>query len=153
MSRQIKSKKITVLKFKKELGFTTSKERSAHMKKIRSQNTKPEISLRKRLWAEGLRYRINVKTLPGSPDIVIRKNMLIIFIDGEFWHGYNWKEKKKRIKANRAFWIPKIERNMQRDKENDLKLQEMGFTTIRFWEHEIKKDLGGCIAKINALIR
>jgi DNA mismatch endonuclease, patch repair protein len=142
------NRKIKVLKFKKELGFQTSAERSALMSKIRSTGTKPEITLRKELWKTGIRYRVNVKTLPGSPDIVIRKNNLVVFVDGEFWHGYNWDIKKKKIKTNRKFWIPKIERNIQRDIENTKALKKLGFSILRFWEHEIKKDIGKCIRKI-----
>ena len=74
--------------------------------------------------------------------IVINKNKVIVFVDGEFWHGYNWEVKKKKIKTNRKFWIPKIERNMQRDKENSIALKKLGFKVLRFWEHEIVKDLG-----------
>ena len=143
-----KKQKIKVLKFKKELGFQTTAERSALMKKIRSTETKPEQTLRKELWKKGIRYRINVKKLPGSPDIVIKKSMLIIFIDGEFWHGYNWRIKKKKIKTNRKFWIPKIERNMQRDLENVKALKKLGFKVLRFWGHEINKGLDKCVKKI-----
>lgn len=148
----MKTKKIIIPAFKKEDGFVTSAERSERMRNIRGKNTKPELALRKRLYEEGYRYRINVKKLPGSPDIVLRKHMLVIFVDGEFWHGYNWEEKKKRIKDNRAFWIPKIERNMQRDRENEEKLKAMGFTILRFWEAEIKKDIQACVEKIKSVI-
>lgn len=146
------NRKIKVLKFKKELGFQTTAERSALMSKIRSVETKPELSLRKKLWESGVRYRINVKTLPGSPDIVIRKNMLVVFVDGEFWHGYNWEVKRKKIKTNRKFWIPKIERNMQRDIENNKALKKLGFKVLRFWEQEIKKDSNRCVNKVMAAI-
>ena len=146
------NRKIKVLKFKKELGFQTTLERSALMSKIRSTETKPEQLLRKELWKVGVRYRINVKVLPGSPDIVVRRSMLIIFVDGEFWHGYNWDIKKKKIKTNRKFWIPKIERNIQRDTENTVALKKLGFRVLRFWEHEIKKDSGKCVKKIMSLI-
>jgi len=145
-------RKIKVLKFKKELGFQTTVERSTLMSKIRSVETKPEQSLRKKLWESGVRYWINVKALPGSPDIVIRKSMLVVFVDGEFWHGYNWEVKKTKIKTNRKFWIPKIERNMQRDIENNKALKKLGFKVLRFWEQEIKKDSNKCVNKIMAVI-
>lgn len=74
--------------------------------------------------------------------------MLAIFVDGEFWHGYNWEAKKAKIKTNTAFWIPKIERNIQRDNENTEKLIILGFHVLRFWDHEIKKNLNKCINKI-----
>lgn len=118
------------------------------MSKIRSENTTPEIKLRKLLWSLGIRYRINDKTLNGKPDIVIKKYKIAIFVDGEFWHGYNWKEKKERIKSNRDYWIPKIEKNMVRDSENTKKLEYSGYTVFRFWEHEIKKNIGICVQKI-----
>lgn len=118
------------------------------MSKIRSKNTKPEIAFRRELWKSGYRYRVNVKKLPGAPDIVLNKYKVVVFIDGEFWHGYNWSEKKKKIKSNRDFWIPKIERNMQRDEENNQKLKELGFLVMRFWEKEIKQDIRKCIGKL-----
>lgn len=140
--------KIKVLRFEEENGFYTTEARSKLMSKIKSKNTKPEILLRNELWKRGLRYRKNNKKLPGQPDIVNKKLKVAIFIDGEFWHGYNWEDKKKKIKTNRDFWIPKIERNMQRDHENNMKLQAMGFKVFRFWEHEIKKDMERCIGLI-----
>lgn len=128
--------------------FITSPERSKLMSKIRSKNTKPEVIFRKALWAEGFRYRLNVKTLPGSPDIVIQKFKIVVFVDGDFWHGYNWDIKKTKIKSNTEYWIKKIERNMERDRENNLKLKELGYNVFRFWDHEIKKSLSDCIEKI-----
>jgi len=118
------------------------------MGKIKGTNTKPEQTLRMALWASGLRYRINIRSLPGNPDIVMRKYKVVIFVDGEFWHGYNWVEKKRKLKTNRGFWIPKIERNMQRDKENNEKLASMGFTVLRFWGNDVKNNLSICVEKI-----
>ena len=118
------------------------------MSRIRGKNTKPELLFRKALWKKGVRYRINSKKLPGKPDISIQKYKLAIFIDGEFWHGYNWNERKETISSNRDFWIPKIERNMQRDEEVNLQLTEMDYTVFRFWEQEVKKELDKCINDI-----
>ncbi|MBN1181413.1 MAG: very short patch repair endonuclease [Bacteroidales bacterium] len=118
------------------------------MSKIKSYDTMPERKLRKFLWGLNLKYRKNVKKLPGTPDIVISKYALVIFIDGEFWHGYNWIEKKPKIKSNRDFWIPKIERNMQRDSNNNRFYIENGWKVFRFWEHEIKKEFQKCINQI-----
>ncbi|MBJ6367618.1 very short patch repair endonuclease [Snuella sedimenti] len=137
--------KIKVPRFNEASGFYTTKKRSKIMSKIRSKNTKPELLFRKTLWAKGIRYRVDSKQLPGRPDISIKKYKLAIFIDGEFWHGYNWSERKKTIKKNREFWIPKIERNLQRDKEVNLQLYEMGFSVFRFWANEIKTDLNRCV--------
>ena len=141
---EYKQAKIKVPRFNEESGFYTTKKRSKIMSKIRGKNTKPELVFRKALWHKGVRYRIKNK-LPGKPDISIKKYKLAIFIDGEFWHGYNWDEKKDNIKSNRRFWVPKIERNMQRDQEVNHQLQEMGFIVFRFWSKEILNDLDRCI--------
>lgn len=140
--------KIKVLRFEEANGFYTTKARSELMSKIRSKETKPEIKLRKVLWNIGIRYRKNVRKLPGTPDIVISKFKLVIFIDGEFWHGNNWEEKKNKIKSNREFWIPKIERNMQRDRFNNQILLQKGWTVFRFWDSQIKNEFGKCIIQI-----
>jgi DNA mismatch endonuclease (patch repair protein) len=139
---------IVVPRFKEENGFYTTKQRSELMSKIKSQNTKPELKLKKALWNLGHRYRKNVRKLPGAPDIVYSRYKLVIFIDGEFWHGYNWIDKKNKIKTNKEFWIPKIERNIQRDRENNQLLSEKGWQVMRFWEHDIAKDFETCINRI-----
>ena len=139
---------IAVPRFNEANGFYTTKGRSELMAKIKGVNTKPELKLRKALWGMGFRYRKNVKKLPGSPDLVFYKFKLAIFVDGEFWHGYNWEEKREKIKSNRDFWIPKIERNMQRDRQNRSKLENEGWVVLRFWEQEIYKDFDNCIIKI-----
>lgn len=115
------------------------------MGKIRAKDTKPEMRLRKALWKKHVRYRVNTTKLPGKPDISIAKYKLAVFVDGEFWHGYDWDERKKNIKTNRKFWIPKIERNMQRDREVNRQLRDLDFTVFRFWDHEIKENLDKCI--------
>jgi len=137
--------KIEVPRFREDAGFYTTPQRSNLMKKIKSKDTKPEKKLRLKLWNLGYRYRKNVKSLPGSPDIVFTKFRTVVFVDGEFWHGFNWEDKKNKIKSNRAFWIPKIERNMQRDRHNNMKLKEIGWTVLRFWEKEVNNDLDKCV--------
>lgn len=134
---------------KSKYGFETTPQRSELMRKIKGVNTKAEILLRKELWKLGYRYRINVSKLPGKPDIVIENKKIVIFIDGEFWHGYNWVDKKKKIKSNREYWIKKIEGNMKRDIDNGVKLRLMGYKVYRFWEKEIKKNLTSCITAID----
>jgi len=143
---------IKVPRFEERNGFYTTKQRSLLMSKIKGKNTSPEIILRKVLWNLGFRYRLHNKKLPGNPDIFLGKYKLVIFIDGEFWHGYNWEKKKTQIKTNRDFWIPKIERNMQRDEDNNYKLADMGFKVLRFWEKSIKKDIDYCIQEITDYI-
>ncbi|MFD2725043.1 very short patch repair endonuclease [Hyunsoonleella rubra] len=142
---QYSESKIKVPRFNEESGFYTTKKRSKMMSKIRGKNTKPELIFRKALWKKGVRYRVDSKTLPGKPDVSIKKYRLAIFIDGEYWHGYNWNERKPKLKTNRGFWIPKIERNMQRDKEVNRQLEELGFTVFRFWSKEVINDLERCI--------
>ncbi|MEM1002765.1 MAG: very short patch repair endonuclease [Bacteroidota bacterium] len=140
-----KQAKIKVPRFSEEAGFYTTKQRSRIMSKIHGKNTKPELMFRKALWRKGVRYRVNSKQLPGKPDVSIKKYKLAIFIDWTYWHGYNWEERKTKISTNRAFWIPKIERNMQRDQEVNDALESLGFMVFRFWEHEIKNNLKTCI--------
>jgi DNA mismatch endonuclease, patch repair protein len=120
---------IVVPRFNEDNGFYTTKERSKLMGKIKGFDTKPELKLKKALWKLGYRYRKNVKLLPGKPDIVFGKFKLAVFIDGEFWHGYEWESKKDKIKTNRDFWIPKIERNIQRDQYNNQLLVNQGLTS------------------------
>ena len=144
--------KIKVPRFNEAAGFYTTKKRSKIMSKIRGKNTKPELLFRKALWRKGVRFRIDNKKLPGKPDVSIQKYKLAIFIDGEFWHGYNWDERKDNIKSNRAFWVPKIERNMQRDRQVNRELNQMGYTVFRFWEREIKKELNKCINDVMVYI-
>jgi len=137
--------KIIVPRFNEESGFYTTKKRSKMMSKIRGKNTKAELLFRKALWRQKVRYRVDNKKLPGKPDVSIQKYKLAIFIDGEYWHGYNWDERKDKIKTNKGFWIPKIERNMQRDRQVNRQLNAMGYTVFRFWEKEIKNELNKCI--------
>src|SRR5690554_738932 len=140
--------KIEVPRFNEESGFYTTRKRSKMMSKIRGKNTKPEMLFRRALWKKNVRYRVDSKHLPGKPDISIKKYRLAIFLDGEFWHGYNWEERRKTIKSNREFWIPKIGRNMQRDREVNRQLQDLRYTVFRFWSKEISTDLDTCINDI-----
>jgi DNA mismatch endonuclease (patch repair protein) len=148
MQRDTEDEIIKGPRFKSTNGFITTPERGKLMSKIRSKDTSCEILLRKALWRVGIRYRKNYKLLPGRPDIIIKKNKVIIFIDGEFWHGYEWENKKLKLKTNRDFWIPKIERNMQRDTVNNQKLKDLGYLVIRFWENDVKKDIDKCLLEI-----
>ena len=144
---------IRVPRFNEGNGFYTTPERSKLMGKVKGVDNKAEVKLRKALWNLGYRYRKHVKKLPGKPDIVFSKYRLVIFIDGEFWHGYKWEEKREKIKSNRDFWIPKIERNMQRDVENNSQLQAAGWEVQRFWEKEVQKSLDVCLEKIVGFIK
>lgn len=147
MSKDYSKERIKVPRFNEASGFYTTPQRSKIMSKIKGKNTKPELAFRKALYAAGYRYRIDYKKLIGKPDIALPKYKTVIFIDGEYWHGKNWEERKPKVKTNREFWIAKIERNMQRDAEVNEKLNAMGYTVFRFWETDIKKNLEKCLEK------
>lgn len=145
--------KIIVPKFSEENGFYTTKQRSFNMSRIRGGNTKPERLFKKALWHAGLRYRKSKQKLPGKPDIAFIKYKLVIFVDGAFWHGHDWENRRQTIKSNRAFWLPKIERNMQRDREVNDYYRSKGWTVLRFWDFEVKKELGLCVKKVIDVFR
>jgi len=130
----------------------TPEQRRKNMSSIKSSDTSIEILFRKALWREGIRYRKNVKKLPGCPDIAITKHKIALFCDGEFWHGKNWADKKQTIKTNRDFWIAKIERTIARDNINDRKLENMGWVVLRFWGNDIKKRLEDCVNEVKETI-
>ena len=126
-------------------GFVTSSVRSKIMRTIKSKNTKPELILRKCLWSRGIRYRLKNSDIIGNPDLSIRRKKIVIFVDGEFWHGYNWEQKKNQIKSNRNYWVTKIEKNIARDISVTNYLRDIGFTVIRFWGKEIIDNPEKCI--------
>ncbi len=122
----------------------TPEQRHRNMQAIKNKDSEIELLLRKELWKRGLRYRKNVKTIYGHPDVAFIGKKVAVFCDSEFWHGYDWDSKKNDIHTRREFWIPKIERNMARDVEVTEKLQSEGWTVLRFWGKEIKKDVISC---------
>ena len=117
------------------------------MRLIKSKDTSIELLLRKELWKRGFRYRKNYNMLPGTPDIVLPKYRIVIFCDGDFFHGNNWNVLRERLKKcnNSDYWIPKIENNIERDRQIDNMLLEKGWAVIRFWEKDIKNNLAGCV--------
>ncbi len=116
----------------------TAEERHRCMAAIKGRDTKTEMIVRKYLFSRGLRYRVNVKKLPGSPDIVLRKYGAVIFIDGCFWHGHKGCKYYKLPSTNEDFWKTKIARNMARDYVNNVDLELAGWRVIRIWECDIK---------------
>lgn len=131
-----------------ETGSMTEKERSYCMSRIKGKGTSIETMLSKALWHSGLRFRKNSSSIYGHPDISIKKYKIAIFCDGDFWHGYDWENRRDDIKTNRAYWIPKIERNIEKDEEVNHILTAMGYKVIRIWEHEIRNDLDGTVSMI-----
>lgn len=132
----------------------TPEQRKKNMKNIRSRDTKIEYLLRKELWIRGYRYRKNYKGLPGKPDIVLTKYKIAIFCDGEFFHGKDWEILRPKLEKsnNSKYWLNKISRNREHDEEINKKLLFLGWTVIRFWGNDIKKDLNGCIKVIEETI-
>ena len=118
----------------------TDEQISYNMRQVKNKDSDIEICLRKELWQRGIRYRKNVRRVYGNPDIVFMGLKVAVFCDSEFWHGYNWDERKTDFKSNQDFWIPKIERNIERDKEVNEKLKSEGWIVLRFWGKEIKKE-------------
>ena len=118
------------------------------MQAVKNKDSQIELLLRQELWSRGLRYRKNVNRIYGKPDIVFISKKIAVFCDSEFWHGYNWEERKKDFKSHQEFWIPKIERNMERDVEVTTKLESEGWTVIRFWGREIQKNTVACADEI-----
>ena len=112
----------------------TTEQRHKCMSRIKSKDTKPELIVRRYLHAHGYRYRINVKRLPGTPDLVLRKYKTVIFINGCFWHGHEGCKYFVMPKSNSQFWQKKIERNKQRDIEKRIQLRLLGWHTIIIWE-------------------
>ena len=127
---------------------------SKNMSRIRSKDTSIEVKLRKELWHKGYRYRKNYKKLPGSPDIALTKHKIAIFCDSEFFHGKDWEVLKARLEkgSNPEYWIKKIERNRDRDVENDKKLLFLGWTVIHFWGKDILRNTDECIRVIEETI-
>lgn len=127
-------------KTKEQIGF--------NMKQVKNKDSEIELLLRRALWIRGIRYRKNVNSILGHPDIAWKTKKVAVFIDGEFWHGFDWENRKKDFKSNQEFWIPKIERNMQRDLEVTERLQNEGWKVLRFWGKDVKKHLEECVQTI-----
>ena len=131
--------------------YDTDEATSRRMAKVKLKKGDAERSLAKTLWHEGFRYWLNYKKLPGSPDIAIQKYHIAVFVDGEFWHGYDWERRKPRLKRNREYWIEKIEENIERDSRVNKELVALGWTPIHFWTSEVKKELYACVQTIKEL--
>ncbi len=123
----------------------TPEQRSYCMSRVRSEDTSLEVLIRSKLRKRGLRFKKNVKELPGKPDIVFHRSKVAVFIDGDFWHGYRfpiWRDKVS------DFWQEKIAKNRERDQKNFKKLRKSGWRVIRIWQHQIKQNLELCLNRI-----
>ena len=116
----------------------TPEQRSRCMAAIKGKDTKPELIVRKYLFSRGLRFRVQVRKLPGTPDIVLPKYKTAIFVNGCFWHGHEGCKYFRLPKSNVEFWKEKIERNIERDKESMQALFDLGWKVVRVWECELR---------------
>ncbi len=132
----------------------TPEQRHKNMSNIKAKDTKIECVLRKALWQKGYRYRKNYKQLPGKPDIVLTKYRIAIFCDSEFFHGKDFDVLKEQLQKskNSEFWINKIQKNIDRDIDVEKALKGLGWTVIRFWGKDIKKNTDECIRTIEECI-
>ena len=115
----------------------TPAQRHYCMSRIHGKATKPELKVRQWLWQHGYRYRLNVKSVPGKPDIVMRRYQTAIFVNGCFWHGHEGCDKFKIPQTNREFWVNKIKRNQERDQKNYQVLHDNGWQVIVVWECQL----------------
>jgi DNA mismatch endonuclease, patch repair protein len=125
------------------------------MRANRSEGGRAEYLLRTALWRQGLRYRKHLRALPGCPDLVFSSARVCVFCDGDFWHGRSWSELRQKLerRANAGYWIPKIARNIERDREQDEQLKTLGWTVLRFWESDVIRDRGAVVERIVSAIR
>jgi DNA mismatch endonuclease (patch repair protein) len=130
--------------------FMSAKQRSYCMSRVKGKDTELERVIRSELFKLGFRYRKNVKELPGRPDIVFSRAKAAIFIDGDFWHGYDFDKWKYKLSP---FWVKKIQDNIDRDQRNIAKLESNGWNVLRIWGHEIQEDLPSCILRIETLLK
>ena len=130
----------------------TPEQRKRNMQAIKNKDSKIELLLRKELWKRGLHYRKNVKSVYGHPDIAFIRKKVAVFCDSEFWHGYDWEKRKDAIQTRRDFWIPKIERNIQRDMDVTKRLEEDGWIVLRFWGNDILKNCACCADTIQEIL-
>jgi DNA mismatch endonuclease (patch repair protein) len=136
--------------------FKPGSETASRIKrKNRSKDTSPELLLRRALWGLGLRYRKHADDLPGKPDVVFRRARVVVFYDGDFWHGRDWKRLQKKLaaSANAAYWLPKIARNRQRDREQTAALRKQGWHVVRLWEGEVKRDPAEAAREVAEVVR
>ncbi len=127
----------------------TPEQRSFCMSRIKGKDTEIELRVRSALHKRGLRYRKHVKGLPGKPDIVFRSAKVAVFVDGDFWHGYNFSKWEHKVSH---FWKDKIAKNRERDANNHRMLRKMGWKVIRLWQHEIEKDFEGSLMRVISAI-
>lgn len=136
--------------------FKPASEAASRIKqRNRSSDTKAEVLLRKELWRRGLRYRLHARDLPGKPDIVFRRARVVVFCDGDFWHGRRWRQRREKLAGgtNAPYWTAKIAANVARDRRHNRALRAAGWTVIRLWETDILRNAERAGAKVEAIVR
>jgi DNA mismatch endonuclease (patch repair protein) len=128
----------------------TVAQRSRTMSRIRSKDTKAEMTLRRILFRQGLRYRLHVRTLPGAPDLVFARYKVAVFMDGDFWHGWDFDAWKHKLTP---YWRVKIEGNRARDARQTQALRKLGWRVVRIWEHEVKANATASARKVLRAIK
>ena len=121
--------------------FLSPRERSAMMAKVRNRGTKAERQVRAAVWSAGFRYRLNVRRLPGIPDIVLKRYRAAVLVQGCFWHGHTCRKGRNRPSSNAKFWQEKLDANLERDAANQLALKELGWRVFVLWECELKQGI------------
>lgn len=128
----------------------SSEARSRIMSGIRSRNTRPELYVRKKVWAEGFRYRLHIRKLPGTPDLVLPRYRFVIFVHGCFWHQHECPG-AKRPSSNKEYWDPKLDRNIARDALHRSRLEEMGWTVATVWECDLDRGTEYLLAELKRM--
>lgn len=137
-------------------GLKPATEASSRCKRMnRSSETRHERVLRSLLWSQGFRFRKNVKAGIGKPDVVFRRERVAVFCDGDFWHGRQWRQLARKLRAgtNASYWLQKIRSNMLRDRHVNRKLARAGWHVVRLWETDILNDPAACAARVKAALR
>ncbi len=123
----------------------TPAQRHKNMQRICNKDSQIELKLRRALWHAGFRYRKNLRSVFGCPDVVFLRLKIAVFCDSEFWHGFDWENRKHDFKSRQDFWIPKIERNMARDREVNEHLTAQGWIVLRFFGKQIQRNVDECV--------
>jgi DNA mismatch endonuclease (patch repair protein) len=138
------------------IGLKASSPKASEIaRRIRKTDSRAEVALRKELWRRGARYRKNARGLTGIPDLVFTSPRVVVFCDGDFWHGRGWNERKRRLQrgANASYWISKIERNRARDRRVSRELKADGWVVMRLWESDVSADVEAAATRVLAVLR
>jgi DNA mismatch endonuclease (patch repair protein) len=128
----------------------TREQRSHMMSRVRSKDTRPELIVRKLAHARGLRFRKHCKHLHGCPDLVFARAGVVVFVDGDYWHGWRFPAWRTKLAS---YWKQKIEGNRRRDRRNFDRLRRGGWVVIRVWEHDVERDAARCVDRIETAVR